>query len=298
MLGMAGCAYQGVFRNPLADPYLLGVAAGAGFGATSAIALGAHRSHRADRHAAARRVRRLARRGRGAPTCSAAAPGRGPACWCSRASRWGRSSRRCRPSSSSTPCRTCRRSTVDPRRHRDRQLARRRARLAVRRSSALVMLLHARRARRARARRQGGVQPRRRRPARAPDRRHRRDGRDRRRGVGQRPDRLRRHHRAALRAARRRARSKRVVLPLSLILGGGVPRALRPRSRARSCRRRSCRSASSRPSSARRSSPSSCATSMSVSSATAVELERSARAAGWRSSTMSRSRSRAARGSA
>jgi iron complex transport system permease protein len=41
MLGMAGCAYQGVFRNPLADPYLLGSAAGAGFGATSAIALGA-----------------------------------------------------------------------------------------------------------------------------------------------------------------------------------------------------------------------------------------------------------------
>ncbi|HET7481412.1 MAG TPA: iron ABC transporter permease, partial [Actinomycetota bacterium] len=30
--------YQGVFRNPLADPYLLGVAAGAGLGATLAIA--------------------------------------------------------------------------------------------------------------------------------------------------------------------------------------------------------------------------------------------------------------------
>jgi iron complex transport system permease protein len=34
---MAGAAYQGVFRNPLADPYLLGVAAGAGLGATLAI---------------------------------------------------------------------------------------------------------------------------------------------------------------------------------------------------------------------------------------------------------------------
>lgn len=34
MLGIAGGAYQGVFRNPLADPYLLGVAAGAGLGAT------------------------------------------------------------------------------------------------------------------------------------------------------------------------------------------------------------------------------------------------------------------------
>jgi iron complex transport system permease protein len=37
MLSGAGAAYQGVFRNPLADPYLLGVAAGAGLGATIAI---------------------------------------------------------------------------------------------------------------------------------------------------------------------------------------------------------------------------------------------------------------------
>lgn len=37
MLSLAGAAYQGVFRNPLADPYLLGVAAGAGLGATLAI---------------------------------------------------------------------------------------------------------------------------------------------------------------------------------------------------------------------------------------------------------------------
>jgi cobalamin transport system permease protein len=33
-LAVAGAAYQGVFRNPLADPYLLGAAAGAGLGAT------------------------------------------------------------------------------------------------------------------------------------------------------------------------------------------------------------------------------------------------------------------------
>jgi iron complex transport system permease protein len=33
-LGFAGAAYQGVFRNPLAEPYLLGVAAGASVGAT------------------------------------------------------------------------------------------------------------------------------------------------------------------------------------------------------------------------------------------------------------------------
>lgn len=39
MLSVAGGAYQGVFRNPLADPYLLGAAAGAGLGATVAIVL-------------------------------------------------------------------------------------------------------------------------------------------------------------------------------------------------------------------------------------------------------------------
>lgn len=39
-LAVAGASYQGVFRNPLADPYLLGVAAGAGLGATTVIALG------------------------------------------------------------------------------------------------------------------------------------------------------------------------------------------------------------------------------------------------------------------
>ena len=37
MLAVAGGTYQGVFHNPLADPYLLGVAAGAGLGATLAI---------------------------------------------------------------------------------------------------------------------------------------------------------------------------------------------------------------------------------------------------------------------
>ena len=33
-LALSGASYQGVFRNPLVDPYLLGVAAGAGLGAT------------------------------------------------------------------------------------------------------------------------------------------------------------------------------------------------------------------------------------------------------------------------
>ena len=39
-LAVAGTAYQGVFRNPLADPYLLGVSSGAGLGATLAIVAG------------------------------------------------------------------------------------------------------------------------------------------------------------------------------------------------------------------------------------------------------------------
>ena len=38
VLAVAGAAYQGVFRNPLADPFLLGVAAGSGLGATIALA--------------------------------------------------------------------------------------------------------------------------------------------------------------------------------------------------------------------------------------------------------------------
>ena len=41
MLAGAGAAYQGVFRNPLADPYLLGASEGAGLGATLAIVTGA-----------------------------------------------------------------------------------------------------------------------------------------------------------------------------------------------------------------------------------------------------------------
>jgi iron complex transport system permease protein len=39
MLALAGGCYQGVFRNPLADPHLLGVAAGAGLAVTAVIAL-------------------------------------------------------------------------------------------------------------------------------------------------------------------------------------------------------------------------------------------------------------------
>jgi iron complex transport system permease protein len=38
-LASSGAAYQGLFRNPLADPYLIGVASGAGLGAVMAMSL-------------------------------------------------------------------------------------------------------------------------------------------------------------------------------------------------------------------------------------------------------------------
>lgn len=39
-LSASGAAYQGLFRNPLADPYIVGVASGAGFGAIAMVVLG------------------------------------------------------------------------------------------------------------------------------------------------------------------------------------------------------------------------------------------------------------------
>ncbi|GGJ41398.1 FecCD family ABC transporter permease [Deinococcus roseus] len=39
-LAMSGATYQGLFRNPLADPYLMGVASGASLGATVGLILG------------------------------------------------------------------------------------------------------------------------------------------------------------------------------------------------------------------------------------------------------------------
>ena len=44
LLAGSGASYQGVLRNSLADPYLLGTAAGAGLGATVAIVAGTHSS--------------------------------------------------------------------------------------------------------------------------------------------------------------------------------------------------------------------------------------------------------------
>ncbi len=39
-LAVSGCAFQGVLSNPLADPFTIGVASGAAFGATIAISIG------------------------------------------------------------------------------------------------------------------------------------------------------------------------------------------------------------------------------------------------------------------
>jgi len=66
MLAIAGSAYQGVFHNSLADPYLLGVAAGSGLGATLAITYG-HVGCRSPRSSAGSPPSRLR-------TCSGAPP--------------------------------------------------------------------------------------------------------------------------------------------------------------------------------------------------------------------------------
>ena len=39
-LAGAGTVFQGLLRNPLADPYIIGVSAGAAFGATIALTAG------------------------------------------------------------------------------------------------------------------------------------------------------------------------------------------------------------------------------------------------------------------
>ena len=73
MLALAGGSYQGVFRNPLVDPYLLGVAAGAGLGATIAIAY-CRRRDELVRPAADRRVRSAPASASRSPTRSAPRP--------------------------------------------------------------------------------------------------------------------------------------------------------------------------------------------------------------------------------
>ncbi len=41
-LGLVGCAFQGLLRNPLADPYIVGVSSGAAVGAALSVLLGWH----------------------------------------------------------------------------------------------------------------------------------------------------------------------------------------------------------------------------------------------------------------
>ena len=65
MLALAGASYQGVFSNPLADPYLLGIASGAGLGATLVIVEGPLSRPTSGRRPPAGRFCRW-RRGRGA----------------------------------------------------------------------------------------------------------------------------------------------------------------------------------------------------------------------------------------
>ena len=114
MLSAGGAAYQGTFRNPLADPYLLGVAAGAG--------LGRHPRHRVrprhhgvvDRPAAAGRVR-SAPSGRGGHLRAGHLGRPRPLDHLDRAGRawpWPRSSPRCRPTCSSATPTCCARCTA------------------------------------------------------------------------------------------------------------------------------------------------------------------------------------------
>ncbi|OYT74548.1 MAG: hypothetical protein CFK49_07880, partial [Armatimonadetes bacterium JP3_11] len=42
-LACVGCAFQGLLRNPLADPYIIGVSSGAAVGAVAGVLLGWHR---------------------------------------------------------------------------------------------------------------------------------------------------------------------------------------------------------------------------------------------------------------
>ena len=71
MLASAGASYQGVFRNPLVDPYLLGAAAGAGLGATIVIVYDVGGDGGLDLRPPAAFAGRRARRRR-SPTCSVA----------------------------------------------------------------------------------------------------------------------------------------------------------------------------------------------------------------------------------
>ena len=111
-LALAGAAYQGVFRNPLADPYLLGVSAGAGFGAVLALGFGLDVGWGPfDALPAAAFLGALVAVTASAAIARGACSRRRPCC--SAASPWRRSSRRRRPTPSANsarhaPARCCR----------------------------------------------------------------------------------------------------------------------------------------------------------------------------------------------
>ena len=86
---MAGASYQGVFRNPLADPYLLGAGAGAGLAVTIVIAATSAAPGGGDQIVPLAALRRRARSGAAWRTRSGGGPGgsRSPPASL-RASRW------------------------------------------------------------------------------------------------------------------------------------------------------------------------------------------------------------------
>ena len=252
---LAGASYQGVFRNPLADPYLLGAAAGAGLGVTLVI-VGDAEGARTPVGGAGRRVRRRARRRRphlparrgrhgagvdgvadprrrrrrhvphrGADLRPAAQPGHGP-----------------------------RGLQLDPRAAVDRRVARGRARAAVRRSSPRSCCCCT--GARSTCSPSATTRPAPLGLARPPHpaaRRRRRLARHRRRRGGVGPHRLRRDHRAAHRAAARRQQPPRRSCRCRCC--SAAPSSCSPTcSPARSRRRRRSPSASSPRSSAPRSS--------------------------------------------
>ena len=200
MLAGGGAAYQGVFRNPLADPYLLGIAAGGGLGAT----IGHHR--RGEPGPAPRRRRSSARSARSRVTYLLGAGRRVGAIDGATASIVLAG---VAVAALLTAVQTYLQQAhsghtaglhVDPRQPGARLLVRRGHGPAVCRSSAAAAARPPAAARCAARRRGRGRQSGREHRAAAPHRRRRRHARHRRGGRGQRADRLRRHHRPAHRA--------------------------------------------------------------------------------------------------
>ena len=230
MLASSGAAYQGVFRNPLADPYLLGAAAGAGLGVTLVITSG-----------------NVPNGGLLDPAPLAAFAGALAAAFLAYAI--GAIGGRLRTPATLLLAGVAVMSfltalqTYVQQRHADTIrtvydwiLGR----LTTASWSDVVLVLpyfvitsvvlvtHARHARRARSRRRGGRESRGSGPARTPHRCRRRLARDRGRGVGERAHRLRRHHRAAHDPARRGNELPHHPPPL-VGVRRRVPRACRPR---------------------------------------------------------------------